>query len=145
MKLQLLLADDDIDDCDFFRDALDEINDTVSLTVVNNGVELMDFLTAQKDTYPDLLFLDLNMPKKSGMECIAEIKASNHLSAIPIIVFSTSLDKSVVDKMFDLGVHHYIQKPGQFSSLKSVITKALSLFNNTTVAPPSIDQFIIQP
>ena len=74
-KLHLLLADDDIDDCDFFQDAIDEISEPLNLTILNNGVQLMEFLLSEPENYPNIIFLDLNMPRKSGMECMAEIKA----------------------------------------------------------------------
>lgn len=144
-KLHLLLADDDIDDCDFFKDAVDEISDTFELTVLNNGVELMTFLVTEPKTHPNLIFLDLNMPKKSGMECITEIKASDHLAHIPIIVYSTSLDHIVVNTLYDMGAHHYIQKPAEFASIKRVIKKAITLFDQTLLQPRSRDNFIIQP
>lgn len=144
-KLHLLLADDDIDDCDFFKDAIDEIQNPYSLTVLNNGVELMEFLLTNLANPPNLIFLDLNMPKKSGMECIAEIKASDTLSHIPIIIYSTSLDHTVVNSLYQMGAHHYIQKPAEFASIKSVIKKAVALFNDTVLQPRSIDNFIIQP
>lgn len=144
-KLQLLLADDDLDDCDFFRGALLDVPHPLSLTVVKNGVELMDFLLEETSEQPDVIFLDLNMPRKNGIECVEEIKASNTLKHIPIIVFSTSLDKPVINKLYELGAHHYIQKPSEFSSLKRVIKKAVMLFSESYIQVPSRDQFIIQP
>lgn len=144
-KLHLLLADDDIDDCDFFKDAIDEISGVCDLTILNNGVELMKFLVNPPDTHPNVIFLDLNMPKKSGMECMAEIKASNALSHIPIIIYSTSLDHTVVNRLYELGAHHYIQKPAEFGCIKSVIKKVVALFGATTLQPRSRDNFIIQP
>ncbi len=145
LKLHLLLADDDLDDCEFFQDALKYIDHPVNLSVVNNGVELMDFLLSERAVHPDVLFLDLNMPKKSGLQCLAEIKSSDTLSHIPIIIFSTSLDKTVVKDMFNLGANHYIQKPGQFSSLKMVLKKAITLFSDENETPRSMDSFVIQP
>ncbi|MEO8773912.1 MAG: response regulator [Gelidibacter sp.] len=144
-KLHLLLADDDIDDCEFFQDAIDELSCPLNLTILNNGVELMEFLLTDLLNHPNLIFLDLNMPKKSGMECIAEIKAIDKLSHIPIIVYSTSLDQAVVKSLYDLGAHHYIQKPAEFTSIKSVIKKVVTLFTDTILQPRSIDNFIIQP
>lgn len=144
-KLHLLLADDDVDDCDFFKDAVDEIPEAIDLTVLNNGVELMDFLLDESEDYPQLIFLDLNMPKKSGMECIMEIKAIDRLADIPIIIYSTSLDQTVVHNLYAMGAHYYIQKPAEFASIKNVINQAISLFNDSILPPPSIDDFIIQP
>ena len=139
-----MLADDDIDDCEYFKDALDEINYNVDLTVVNDGVQLMNTLLAPKDFRPDLLFLDLNMPKKSGIECLEEIKSTKELNGIPIIIFTTSSDRTVINRMYENGAHHYIQKPNQFSGLKKVIEKAIKLFNNG-IKSPSMDRFIIHP
>ncbi|HUH27243.1 response regulator [Gelidibacter sp.] len=144
-KLHLLLADDDIDDCDFFKDAIDEISDIGELTILNNGVELMKFLVSDPEVHPNVIFLDLNMPKKSGMECISEIKASHALSHIPIIIYSTSLDHTVVNTLYELGAHHYIQKPAEFGSIKSVIRKVVALLGASTLQPRSRDNFIIQP
>ena len=139
-----MFADDDVDDCEYFKDALDEISYNVDLTVVNDGVQLMKTLLAPKDFRPDILFLDLNMPKKSGIECLEEIKSKKELDGIPIIIFSTSSDRAVIDKMYENGAHYYIQKPNQFSSLKKVIEKAITLFNNG-IKSPSMDRFIIHP
>lgn len=144
-KLHLLLADDDIDDCDFFKDAIDEISDLLNLTILNNGVALMEFLLNDSAIHPNLIFLDLNMPKKSGMECIAEIKSSDKLSHIPIIIYSTSLDHTVVNSLYQMGAHRYIQKPAEFASIKSVIKKVVTLFTDNILEPRSMDNFIIQP
>lgn len=141
----ILLADDDIDDCDFFKDAIEEIGIPLDLTTVFDGADLMDFLIGKETNYPDVIFLDLNMPRKSGLECIAEIKSSHQLSHIPIIIYSTSLDTTVVNRLFDMGAHHYIQKPGEFSNLKMVIKKAITLFNSNVLQPPSRERFIIKP
>ncbi len=144
-KLHLLLADDDIDDCDFFKDAIDEISDPLNLTILNNGVQLMDYLRSNPINPPNLIFLDLNMPKKSGMECMAEIKSSDTLAHIPIIIYSTSLDQAVVNSLYQLGAQHYIQKPAEFAGIKRVINKAIQIFNDSISQPRSLDNFIIQP
>lgn len=144
-KLHLLLADDDIDDCDFFKDAIDELSSPLNLTIVNNGVALMEYLLTNLANPPHLIFLDLNMPKKSGLECMVEIKSSDSLSHIPIIIYSTSLDHMVVNSLYQMGAHHYIQKPAEFASIKSVIQKAITLFSNPISQPRSRDNFVIQP
>ena len=145
IKLHLLLADDDIDDCDFFKDAIDELSATLKLTIVNNGVELMEFLIENPDNTPDLIFLDLNMPKKSGLECMVEIKSSDSLSHIPIIIYSTSLDQMVVNSLYQMGAHHYIQKPAEFASIKSVNQKVVTLYSNPISQLRSREHFVIQP
>ena len=144
-KLHLLLADDDIDDCNFFKDAVDELSAPLNLTIVNNGVELMEYLLINLANPPHIIFLDLNMPKKSGLECMVEIKSSDSLSHIPIIIYSTSLDQMVVNSLYQMGAHHYIQKPAEFVSIKSVIEKVITLYSNPISPSRSRDNFVIQP
>ncbi|WP_281232388.1 response regulator [Flavobacterium gelatinilyticum] len=149
MKQQIyniLLADDDEDDCSFFKEALDELSLKTTLVTVNDGVQLMEYLTSKPvDNLPDLLFLDLNMPKKNGSECLTEIRQIEKLKDFPIIIFSTSLDGEIVDVMFEKGATFYIRKPGDFSKLKSVIENALIAASENNFKQPARGSFVIQP
>ena len=89
-KTHILLADDDKDDCMLFKDALEELPLSTSLAIVHNGEQLMHFLNTQMATPPNVLFLDLNMPRKNGLECLTEIKLNKNLAQLPVIIFSTS-------------------------------------------------------
>lgn len=142
--LDLLLADDDLDDCLFFREVVEELFDYPHLTIVHNGVQLMDLLRAGASSVPDILFLDLNMPMKSGLECFYEIKQSPHLNQLPIVIISTSLDINVVNELFELGADYYIRKPGGFPELKKVIWEAIARISERQAKNSSRDQFIIQ-
>jgi CheY-like chemotaxis protein len=144
-NLNILLADDDADDCIFFKDALDELSITASFNTVNSGVELMDFLEKHTINLPDILFLDLNMPRKTGFDCLAEIKANEKLKQLPVIIYSTSYNLEVMDLLYKKGAHHYIRKPADFKNLKSVLHKALSLSGQTEFVRPSKEKFVIQP
>lgn len=143
-EISLLLADDDPDDCLFFEEALDELPFSVKLTCVNNGEELMLFLAQENQVLPTILFLDLNMPRKNGLECLIEIKRNDKLKALPIIIYSTSLDTKTAEIMYDLGAHHYIRKPSEFSKLKDVIGTAIQLTVQSSCTQPDKDNFIIQ-
>ncbi len=139
----LLLADDDADDCIFFREALDELPLTASLTTVNDGEELINFLqTSEK--LPDVLFLDLNMPRKTGIECLSEIKQNDKLANLPVVIFSTSFDRKVVDFLYEGGANYYIRKPSEFSSLKEVIHTVLTILRQTDFKQPAKENFILQ-
>ena len=140
----LLLADDDTDDCLFFQEALDDLPFDATLATVNDGVQLMNFLSAKSDNLPDAVFIDLNMPRKSGFECLSEIKLIDELKHLPIIIFSTSLDIDVVNLLYDKGAHYYIRKPGEFSSLKKVIWEAITLISCNKVKQPARDKFIVE-
>ena len=142
----LLLADDDEDDCAFFKDALEELVISVDLITVNDGVQLMNFLLDNLPTnLPDILFLDLNMPRKSGFECLTEIKEIDELKHLPVIIFSTSLDMNIVDLMYKKGAIYYIQKPGEFSKLKKVIENALTITAENNFKQPVRNHFVLQP
>ena len=142
IKYDLLLADDDTDDCIFFTEALEDLPMEVNLTTVNDGVELMKWLT-QPVNLPDILFLDLNMPRKTGLECLSEIKADEELRHLPVIIFTTSLDMSVVNLLYEKGAHFYIRKPGEFSTLKQIIHKAITLTTGSNIGQPAKEDFIL--
>jgi CheY-like chemotaxis protein len=142
----ILLADDDPDDCMFFKDALSELALDAALNTVNNGVELMHFLESQTiKQFPDVLFLDLNMPRKSGLECLSELKQNETLKQIPVIIYSTSSNPAMMQLLYDKGAQYYIRKPADFTNLKSVIYKALCLSNQNKMVQPPKESFMIQP
>lgn len=133
--IQLLLADDDKDDCDLFREALDELPVTADLSTVHDGEQLMQLLS-KKSPLPQLLFLDLNMPRKNGFECLSEIKKNDALKDLPVVIFSTSYDRDIVNLLYTKGAHFYISKPNEFDKLKDVIHQALSsVAQNDTIQP----------
>ena len=144
-NLNLLLADDDTDDCFFFKEALEEIFDSAKLTTVNDGVHLMELLSGKETTLPDIVFLDQNMPRKSGIECLSEIKGDENLKHLPIVILSTYVDVAMVNLLFDKGAHHFICKPAEFSALKKVIMEAITLIGQNKLSQPMRDKFIIQP
>jgi CheY-like chemotaxis protein len=130
--LKILLADDDIDDRFFFAKALNELSINTHLTTVHDGEQLMDYLSEQLKNLPDVLFLDLSMPRKSGFECLAEIKEHPIFKEIPVVMFSTSYprdsnyEQSMVNMLFNIGANDFIRKPGDFALLKDIIFKSLN-------------------
>ena len=122
--MNILLADDDRDDCFLFGEALQELGKVGSLSFVNDGESLMKYLEENKKL-PDVLFLDLNMPRKNGIECLLEIRKNEKMLRLPVIVISTSYDKDMVNMLYKEGAQYYICKPNQFEKLKNVIDKAL--------------------
>lgn len=141
-QLRILLADDDLDDCFLFREALGEFCLPVSFTIVNDGEQLMR-LFEKKHTLPHVVFLDMNMPRKNGFECLEEIKRNEKLKSIPVIIFSTSFDQDIVNMLYQKGAQYYIQKPREFSKLKKAIHQALSLTVEKKFMQPSIDKFVL--
>src|SRR5688500_8306614 len=107
----IFLADDDADDCTLFKDALKEVCAGTKLTTASDGEELMDILIETVPPPPDVIFIDLNMPRKNGFECLEEIKHSQKLKNIPVVIFSTSSQQDTINKVYDQGAHYYICKP----------------------------------
>ena len=130
-SLNILLADDDTDDRFFFDKALKEIPIITHLTVVNDGEQLMNYLNKNSAHLPDILFLDLSMPRKTGFECLTEIKEDKKLKDIPVIVFTTSFgrginfEESLINTLSKIGAQEYVRKPGDFEQLKQIIHKSL--------------------
>ena len=141
--LNILLADDDTDDCFFFEKALKEIPIDTHLTVINNGEKMMNYLFEHEEHLPDVLFLDLNMPRKNGFECITELKLSQKLNQLPVVVFSTSFEQEVVKRLYQNGAQHFIRKPAEFAQFKKIIQQTLILINQKNILQPTEDNFVI--
>lgn len=130
--LNILLADDDLDDRSFFEKALSEIPLTTSLKTVNNGEQLMDYLAEHTTDLPDVLFLDLSMPRKTGFECLSEIKESQTFKNLTVIMLTTSftrgldLEDNLKTTLVRMGAHDYIRKPIEFEELKTVVYQTIS-------------------
>src|ERR1017187_105912 len=125
--LKILLADDDKDDRLFFRMALEALTIPTKLATVVEEEKLMDYLSDNADQLPDLIFLDINMPRKNGIECLSEIKQNKKLKDLPVIMFSTSNSRDKISTVFKNGADVYIHKPSDFSQLKQVIFHALPI------------------
>jgi CheY-like chemotaxis protein len=129
--LNILLADDDMDDRIFFEKALKEIPLATTFSTVQNGEQLMEYLAIHTDALPHILFLDLSMPRKTGFECLAEIKESEKLKALTVIMFTTSftrgydLEDNLKTTLNRMGAYDYIRKPSDFNELKQVIKKTV--------------------
>jgi CheY-like chemotaxis protein len=142
--IQLLLADDDKDDSDLFKEALDELLLPANLEIVRDGERLMQLLNKQAVALPQALFLDLNMPRKNGFECLSEIKQNDKLKDLPIIIFSTSYDHDIVNLLHSNGAHYYISKPNEFTKLKDVIHAAVSAVTQKGYVKPDRDNFVLE-
>lgn len=101
--INIILADDDIDDRLFFTDAFDELKITTKVKTFKDGVYLMDYLNEIDATLPNILFLDLNMPRKSGMECLKEIKQNQRFNDVAIAIYSTSASEEDIENTLYYG------------------------------------------
>lgn len=125
--ISILLADDDEDDRLIFKEAFGEIKIKTMVKTVNDGVELMNHLNRNGAKLPDILFLDLNMPLKNGLDCLNEIKLSNSLKNIPVAIYSTSASEEDIEDTFVKGASIYIKKPNDFGTLKEIIEEVITI------------------
>lgn len=123
--LHILLADDDEADRLLFTDAFSELESKTIVHTVKNGTELMEWLSKEDVQLPDLLFLDINMPRKDGLECLKEIRSNEKLKKIIIAIYSTSDSEKDMDETFLNGANVYITKPSNFSVLKATLNTAV--------------------
>jgi DNA-binding NarL/FixJ family response regulator len=118
----IMLADDDVDDHELFHDALKQVNGSLIINAVKNGEELMNLL---EHYVPHMLFIDLEMPSKNGLECIREIRSKDSLKQIPVVVFSSTSKPSNIITAYEVGADLYFIKPASFhvlvSSLKAIM------------------------
>lgn len=135
----IFYADDDIDDLDFFKEIISEINEPVLL--FEEGIKLLETLN-NPPPIASLIFLDLNMPVKSGFDVLREIRSNPDSKNIPVIIYTTSINPNDIELSKKLGANLYIRKPSSMSTLRKAIDHVLSIDWNSFI--PSDAQFVYQ-
>ena len=139
-RIDILLVEDSPGDVRLTREALQEGKVLNELNVVSDGVEALDYLfqrgSHREATRPDLILLDLNLPKKDGREVLAEIKADQHLKRIPVVVLTTSLAEEDVVKSYNLHANCYIAKPVDFDRFIQVVKSIDAFWLSIVRLPP---------
>lgn len=139
MPIDILLVEDNEGDARLLREVLREVNKTVRLHVVTDGLEAMAFLRYQGPYLdvprPDVILLDLKMPKMDGLEVLAQVKADPWLKTIPIIVLTTSEAEPDIVQSYKLMANCYLTKPGEWKEFESLV-KSLNDFWLTSVTLP---------
>ncbi len=142
--LRILLADDDEADRLLFKEAISELKIKTVVQSVNDGIDLMEALAIENQPLPQLLFLDLNMPRKDGMECLREIRANEKYNDISIAIFSTSGTDVDMEETFLNGANVYIHKPNDFGSLKKLLERAVQVTYIYQEPPFSKENFLMK-
>lgn len=122
----ILLADDDASDRMIFETAFSEIKIETNVDTFQDGVKLMDWLNAPNTVLPQFIFLDLNMPRKNGLECLKEIRSNTKMKEVFVAIYSTSDNQKDMEETFLRGANVYITKPNDFGSLKQLLYKAVA-------------------
>lgn len=143
-QLHLLLADDNKDDRQFFYKVLRGLPFDSRLTIVDNGEKLMGFLSENFKPLPDVLFLDLNMPRKRGSDCLAEIKRNPNLAGLPVIIYASSVNDDVAGLLYEKGAHYYVPK-GDLDELRKVLHFVLAQISQRKFVRPEKENFTFAP
>lgn len=126
MNAKIFLAEDDDEDIKFFTNIISEISPDIQISVAKNGIELMSLLATEKQL-PDFIFLDLNMPLKTGYECLKEIRNTEKWKDIKVVILSTSSQREQVQEVYNMGADLYLQKPNSYGIFKDTLTKCLHM------------------
>lgn len=127
----ILLVDDDHDDQLLFKEALSEADNTIMYQSAFNGIDALEKLASSAIEMPELIFLDVNMPKMNGIDCLKELKKTESLKNIPVIMYSTSSFSEYKRECFENGAIDYIVKPDDYRQLclklKNILNSDLNL------------------
>jgi CheY-like chemotaxis protein len=118
------IVDDDVDDIQLFVEAVNEIDSNMGCFTANNGEDALAKLE-KLETLPDIIFLDLNMPKLNGKQCLAQLKSNPRLKDIPVVIYSTSSSEADMEETKKLGASYYLTKPDTFVELCMQLTRLI--------------------
>jgi chemotaxis family two-component system response regulator Rcp1 len=139
--VEILLVDDNPADVALTQEAFEDNKLCNNLSVVNNGVEAMDYLRRNGQyasaPRPDIILLDLNMPKKDGREVLAEIKADDDLKYIPVVIMTVSKDDKDILESYRLHANCYIKKPVKFTEFVEVVRSLENFWFSVVTLPPT--------
>jgi CheY-like chemotaxis protein len=139
LHTSIFYADDDVDDLDFFREVAYELNEVVSL--FEEGQELLIQLH-NPPPKASVIFLDLNMPVKSGFDVLKEIKSSATVKGIPVVILTTSTNPNDIALCKNLGASLYVRKPTSVGGLRKMVSHVLTIDWNNFI--PSDKEFVYQ-
>lgn len=126
MGRTVLIVDDDVDDRDFFCEALYEIDGSIQCVCATNGDEALNILNQPDVVTPDYIFMDLNMPRLGGIQCLTTIKKIKKLSQIPVIIFSTTGQNEEAEETKQLGAVMFLTKPSSYTELIKILSSILT-------------------
>jgi CheY-like chemotaxis protein len=137
MKKTCFLIDDDADDQEIFALALTQLNEALECQIANNGFEALQLLKKTR-FLPDYIFLDLNMPKMNGKECLKELKKNERLKSIPVVIYTTSSSTMDMLDTKQLGASAFITKPFSLTELTETLNQFFEKNNQTS---PSLNMY----
>lgn len=138
--MHILMADDDKDDFFILQEAAEKAGEPLQVSYAANWLELWRFILK---TIPDVLFLDINMPVKDGIECLQLLRNERKYDKVPILIYSTSVNKADIDKAYQHGANYFIVKPNAIDDITNIIKKLISMGKEALLAVPPREEFVI--
>ena len=129
-SISCLIIDDDADDQEIFLMCIRKISSNIDCLTANNGVDAVDLLKSNDGYVPDYIFLDVNMPKMNGIECLKVLKSIDRLSNTKILMYSTTSESEVVKESLRLGADEFIKKPSKTDELKEKLSIIFGIVSN---------------
>ena len=133
--IYIVLADDDLDEQFLFEKAIKGLPVATNVKIVSDGKELMEYLLQTRVNPPDVIFLDIMMPCKNGIECLQEIKSHIRLKEIPVIMYSNSVSEDYITKAYEYGASWFLPK-GEYFELAESISRLLAIIKKTPQQAP---------
>lgn len=125
-SVTFFLVDDDTDDQMIFLTALEGISETIACEYENDGIKALEKLNLDTSFIPDYIFLDMNMPRMNGKECLVEIRKISRLQHIPTFIYSTSVDPRMIEEVKLLGATDVIIKPTSIRALSTILENIIT-------------------
>jgi len=138
--LTTVVVDDEQLACDELSYLLNDFPEVEVVATGSNGLQALDLVQKLE---PELVFLDVNMPRKNGQDCLKAIRKSKKLQYLPVIIISTHYDNKMADALYKNGAHFFIKKPDNLPDLKILIREALQLLDEKDKKQPGRNRFVL--
>lgn len=138
--MHILMADDDKEEFLILKEAAEKTGKPLRISYAANWLQLWRFILK---TVPDVLFLDLNMPVKNGIECLQLLRDDHKYDEVPILIYSTTVNKNDIDKAYKHGANYFLVKPGTVDDITDMVRKLCSMGKEALVTTPPREEFVI--
>lgn len=140
-EFHLFMAEDDLEDQQIFREAIANIGGNLKVTMFLNGIDLMEALHTSSDS-PNVIILDLFMPKLNGEETLAKIRSIEAFDDIPVVIFSNEYNIDRISNLFENGANRYLHKPNSFKTLTYALKRTIESIKNNTLGGTAIINYV---